>query len=346
VTAAELTLWLRTQETRSPALVWSTTALGVLAAALVAGVCLGPTVLSPGAALDALLDTAHPLHIALAEIRLPRVLAGFAVGAALATGGALLQAVVRNPLADPGILGVTAGAGLAALATIVLAPAATHWVPLFAFVGGLGELVLVLMLAWQRGSQASALRIVLTGVAMQALCVAGASILTFLFADRAPAFSAFLVGSLNGAGWSDVVTVWIPTALGIMLALASLRALNLLLLDEATAAGRGLDVRRTRFWLAGIGALLAAGAASVAGLVAFLVTAFLVDAEDFVALRLVTGPDHRLLIPLGAVAGGALVVVADAAARSAVAPLELPVGALLALVGGPYFLGLLWKKIP
>jgi iron complex transport system permease protein len=202
------------------------------------------------------------------------------------------------------------------------------------------ELLLVLGFAWKRGAESSALRIVLTGVALQALCVAGASILTFLFADRAPSFSAFLVGSLNGTGWRDVALVTTPAVVGLVAALASRRSLDLLLLDEATAAGRGLDIRRTRVWLACVGALLAAAAVSVAGLVGFV---GLVIPN---ALRLVTGPSHRLLIPVGAVAGGALVVLADAAARSSVPPLELPVGALLALVGGPYFLWLLWSRIP
>ncbi len=340
MTSASVTLWWRTEQARRPAIVWSSLAGVLLLAALVIGICVGPTLHSPATALRALLDHADPLHVVLGEIRLPRVLAGLAVGAALATSGALLQAVVRNPLADPGILGVTAGAGLAALATIVLWPHATLWLPLFAFAGGLVEVVFVLLLAWRRGAESSALRIVLTGVALQALCLAGASILTFLFADRAPAFSAFLVGSLNGTGWSDVAMVAIPTAIGLIAALASIGSLDLLLLDEATAAGRGLDIRRTRFWLASVGALLAAAAVSVAGLVGFV---GLVVPN---ALRLVTGPSHRLLIPIGAVAGGALVVFADATARASVPPLELPVGALLALVGGPYFLWLLWSRIP
>lgn len=340
MTTAHFALWWQTERARRPAALWSIVSIAVLLGALVVGICAGPTLHAPSTAFDALLDPIHPLHVVLGEIRLPRVLAGFAVGAALATAGAVLQAVVRNPLADPGILGVTAGAGLAALATIVLWPHATRWLPLFAFLGGMLELALVLVLAWRRGAESSALRIVLTGVALQALCIAGASILTFLFADRAPAFSAFLVGSLNGTGWRDVGLVAIPTTIGLIAALASIRALDLLLLDEATAAGRGLDIRRTRIWLASVAALLAAAAVSVAGLVGFV---GLVVPN---ALRLVTGPSHRLLLPVGAVAGGALVVFADAAARSGVPPLELPVGALLALVGGPYFLWLLWSRIP
>lgn len=340
MTSAGVVLRWRTEQVRRPAIVWSGLAIVILSTALAIGICAGPTLHSPATALRALLDDAHPLHGVLGGIRLPRVLAGLAVGAALATAGALLQAVVRNPLADPGILGVTAGAGFAALATIVLWPQATLWLPFFAFCGGLIEVVFVLLLAWRRGAGSSALRIVLTGVALQALCLAGASILTFLFADRAPAFSAFLVGSLNGTGWTDVAMVALPTLIGLIAALASIGALDLLQLDEATAEGRGLDIRRTRIWLAGVAALLAAAAVSVAGLVGFV---GLVVPN---ALRLVTGPSHRLLIPIGAIGGGALVVLADAAARSSVAPLELPVGALLALVGGPYFLWLLWSRIP
>ena len=184
------------------------------------------------------------------------------------------------------------------------------------------------------------LRLVLSGVAFQALAFATTSLLIFIFADRAPAFVAFVVGSLNGVGWRDVAIVVVPTAAGLTLAFAAVRHMNVLLLDDDTAGGLGMRVRRARLGLSCISALLAAGAVSVAGLVGFV---GLVVPNG---VRLLVGPDHRVLLPLCVLAGATLVILSDAVARTALAPLELPVGALLALIGGPYFLFLLWRKLP
>lgn len=318
--------------------------LAGFAAALVCGglvaASFGAVEVPPSQLAPAALDAAHPLHRVVWDVRLPRVAAGAAVGAALAVAGALLQTVVRNPLADPGILGVTGGAGLAAIGTLVLAPERADLVPAFAFGGGLATVAILLGLAWVRaGVAAGPLRIVLSGVALQAIFFAGIALLTFAYADRAPSFAAFLVGSLNGLGWRDAAVVALPTAVGVALSLGSVRGLDLLLLDDATAGGLGLAVRRARFAASGLAALLAAGAVSVAGLVGFV---GLVVPN---AVRVLVGPAHRLLLPLAALGGGTLVLLADTGARITLAPLELPVGALLALLGGPYFLYLLWRKL-
>lgn len=287
----------------------------------------------------ALADPTHPAHVVLWQIRLPRIVAGALVGAALATAGALLQAVVRNPLADPALMGITAGAGLGGLGGILLLPEHRHALPACAFLGGLGAAAVVLGVAWTGRGIMAPLRIMLSGVAVQALLFSAVALLTYAFADRAPAFVAFTIGSLAGVGWRDVSLALAPTLAGIALAFASTRALNLLLLDDASAAGIGLNVAGARLGAACVAALLAAGAVSVAGLVGFV---GLVVPN---AIRLVTGPDHRVLLPLTVLAGAGLVVLADAAARTVAAPLELPVGALLALVGGPYFLVELWRRV-
>lgn len=308
------------------------------AAALLAGT-LGALQLSPGAVVAALSDANDPMHAVLWQVRLPRVATGALVGAALAVAGALLQTVVRNPLADPGLLGVTAGAGLGALLLLIFAPELASWVPLVAFVGGAITIVVLLTLAWRPGRAIGPLRIVLSGVAVQAMLFALLALLTFAYADRAPAFASFLVGSLNGMGWADATTVAIPTAIGLALAALYIRPLDVMLLDDASAAGLGLGVRSARIGVSSIAALLAAGAVSVAGLVGFV---GLVVPN---AVRVWAGPGHALLLPLSAAGGAALVLVADGVARTALRPLELPVGALLALLGGPYFLSLLWRKV-
>jgi len=273
-------------------------------------------------------------------VRLPRIACAAVVGMNLALAGALLQTTVRNPLADPGILGVTAGAGVGALVTILLWPERSALVPWSAFLGGLGAIVALSGLAFSRAGTPGALRIVLSGVALQAILFAITGLLTFLYADRAPSFTAFVVGSLNGTGWNDVARMLPPTLLTLLGVGSCLRNLDLLLLDDAAASGVGLNVLRARFVAACLAALLTAAAVSAAGLVGFV---GLVVPN---AMRLLVGPGHAALLPLSALAGAALVVLADTIARAAFAPIELPVGALLALVGGPYFLFLLWRKLP
>src|SRR5690606_7968318 len=156
------------------------------------------------------------------------------------------QTAVRNPLADPGIVGVSAGAGLAALLAILFFPALPWLVPVLAFGGGLAAVAAVLALGFRGGRGGGPLRLVLSGVGVQAICFAGPALLSFLFADRAPASAAFLVGSLNGLGWRDAAIVAVPAALGLGLALVAARPLDLLLLDDATAGGLGVSVRRAR----------------------------------------------------------------------------------------------------
>jgi iron complex transport system permease protein len=287
----------------------------------------------------AIADANHPQHAVIAQIRLPRIAAAVAIGAALATAGTLLQAAVRNPLADPGLLGVTAAAGAAGLVAIVLFPGLPALVPVVAFAGGLVAVALVLAIAFSTTRPAGPLRLLLAGVALQSLFFAAIAMVTFLFADRAPAFAGFVVGSLAGTSWSDVWIATAAAATGLALALFSVRSLDLLLLDDASAAGVGLPVRRARIAAAAIAALLAAGAVSVAGLLGFV--GLIVPN----AVRIASGPTHRTLLPLAALAGATLLVLADALARVAAAPLELPVGALLAVLGAPYFLWMLWRKV-
>ena len=284
-------------------------------------------------------DEDAPFHRVLWDVRLPRVACGAVVGLDLAIAGALLQTTVRNPLADPGVLGVTAGAGVGALAVILLAPGHSELVPWAGFAGGLATIVVLLALAFSKGGQTGALRIVLSGVAVQSLLFAVISLMTFLFADRAPAFASYIVGSLNGLGWADLNRMLLPSALGLLGIGACFRTLDILLLDDSAAGGLGVHVVRARLVAAGIAALLTAAAVSAAGLIGFV---GLVVPN---AVRLLVGPGHGSLLPATALGGAALVVSADLVARTAFAPLELPVGALLSLIGGPYFLYLLWRKL-
>jgi iron complex transport system permease protein len=323
-----------------PALAWTLVfALGLVAAALLAA-SQGAAPLRIADLFGALQDAGHPLHRVLWDVRLPRAACAALVGMDLALAGALLQTSVRNPRADPGVLGVTAGAGVGALVVILFFPESGRWVPWAAFAGGLATIGTIVALVWAKSGQTGALRIVLTGVSLQAILFAVIALLTFAFADRAPAFTAFMVGSLNGAGWSDAGRTLGPSLIGLAGIAFSLRTLNVLLLDDGAAGGLGVNVLRARFLAACLAALLTAAAVSAAGLVGFV---GLVVPNG---LRLLVGPEHAALLPITALGGAALVLLADTAARTAIAPLELPVGALLALVGGPYFLFILWRKLP
>jgi iron complex transport system permease protein len=320
--------------------VWTLVCAATLVVVALASTTVGATHVALRELPDALLDATHPAHRAVWGIRVPRIAGGALVGGALGVAGALMQAVVRNPLADPGLLGVTAGAGLGGLIAIVGWPELPHLVPLLAFVGGLVAVGVVVVALWSGARGTGPLRILLTGVAAQAVLFALIALVSFFFADRAPAFVAFTIGSLNGTGWADARRVLPIVALGTVLAIAARRELNLLLLDDDSAAGVGLAVRRARLGASCVAALLAAAAVSVAGLVGFV--GLIVPN----GMRLLAGPDHGALLPLCLLGGATLLVAADTAARTIAAPLELPVGALLALVGGPYFLVVLWRKLP
>lgn len=286
-----------------------------------------------------LVDVDHPLHGLVTDVRLPRLLAAALVGAALATSGAMMQTAVRNSLADPALLGVSAGAGIGALVAILFAAGDPRMVPLFAFGGAVVGVGCVLGTSMLGGLLGSPLRIVLSGVALQSIFFSVISLLVFFFAERAPAFVAFTVGSLASAGWAEVRLAAGPTLIGLALALLMIRWLDVLLLDDDSARSVGLPVARIRVVACLIAALLAGAAVTVAGLVGFV---GLVVPNAF---RLMVGPHHARLLPLAALGGAVLMMLVDLLARTVVAPLELPVGSLLAFLGGPMLLHLLRKHL-
>jgi iron complex transport system permease protein len=319
---------------------WMTASAAALVLVALLAATQGAVDLSIPELVRSLVNEQDSFHSVLWNVRFPRLACAAIVGMNLAIAGTLLQTTVRNPLADPGILGVSAGAGVGALIVILFFPGHSTWVPWAAFVGGMLSILTLLGLAWSRALGASTLRIVLSGVALQAILFAAIALMSFAFADRAPSFTAFMVGSLNGLGWNETKLLILPTLIGVVASILTIRTLNLLLLDDGAASGLGVPVQAARFAAACIAALLTAAAVSVAGLVGFV---GLVVPNG---MRLLVGPDHRALLPVSALGGAALVILADTAARISLAPLELPVGALLSLIGGPYFLYLLWKKLP
>ena len=272
------------------------------------------------------------------NIRLPRVFVAVLVGANLAVSGAIFQAVTRNELASPFILGVSSGAGLTILLTLVVFSSLAPFLPLLAALGGAVAFVFVYAIAWKGGT--SPVRLVLAGVVVNMVFQSLQRAL-FFFADDlgiVQSALAWITGSLTGTGWEQFRLAAIPTAVAVLFAVASARQLNLLLLGETTAKSLGMRVERVRFLLSAVAILAASTAVAVAGIVAFfgLVVPHVV--------RLVVGNDYKRLVVGCVFAGPALMVAADVGARLALSPVQLPVGVVTGVIGGPYFLYLMRKQ--
>ena len=268
------------------------------------------------------------------QLRLPRALNAFAVGALLALAGAMMQVLLRNPLADPYVLGISGGAAVAALLSLMLGLAAS-WLPLAAFLGALSSIVLVFSLARGAGAWSST-RLLLTGVMLAAGWGAVIALLLALSPDAQLRGMLFwLMGDLGQAehyGWT-----WSILLFGLALSLPLARHLNVLAHGEHTASALGVPVMRLRWQLYGLASLMTAAAVASAGSIGFigLVAPHL--------LRLVVGNDQRILLPGAALLGGSLLLLADTIARSTFAPQQLPVGVVTALLGVPLFLYLLQR---
>ncbi|MFI9488508.1 FecCD family ABC transporter permease [Promicromonospora sp. NPDC052451] len=274
---------------------------------------------------------------ALWTIRFPRVAMAALVGAALATAGAVMQGVFGNPLAEPGVVGVSSGAAVAASVTIVLGLTALGpWTTaVAAFTGGLAATFLVYGLARSAG-RTEIVTLVLTGVAVNAVCGAGLALTTFLGDTQAREQIVFWqLGSFNGTRWAHVGVVAPLVLLGITGALALSRRLDLLALGERSARHLGVDVERLRVLSIVVVAVLTAAGVAFCGIIAFvgLVVPHLI--------RMAVGPGHRVLVPLSALGGAVLLLSADLVARTAVGYADLPIGMLTALVGGPFFFWLI-----
>ncbi|MFS0723823.1 FecCD family ABC transporter permease [Paenibacillus sp. 1P07SE] len=277
-----------------------------------------------------------PYTTILIDLRLPRIFVGLLTGAALAASGALLQGVMRNPLADPGIIGVSAGGGLAAVITMVVLPQFSYLLPAAAFIGAFATSLVIYLFAWDKGT--SPVKIVLAGVAVNAILGAVMNGMMVVYSDRVQAVLPWLSGGLNGRSWHHLSFMAPYAGIGLILALLAIKPANLLLLGDDSARLLGQKVETQRLLLILLASLLAGAAVSVAGLVGFV---GLVVPH---VIRLLIGDDYRYLMPLSMAGGAALVVFADTAARSWFDPVELPVGILLAVIGGPFFLYILRKR--
>ncbi|WP_455353506.1 FecCD family ABC transporter permease [Streptomyces sp. SYSU K217416] len=323
--------------------------VGGLALALVAaslgGLLLGSVRIPAGHLADILTGTAGPgpFRTIVLDVRLPRVLLGAVVGAGLAVIGTVLQALVRNPLADPFLLGVSSGASAGAVAVIVLGAGAgiatTVAIPAAAFAGALASLVLVYTLARGGGTLTTG-RLVLAGVAVSYILSALTSLLlvTSARADRLQEVLYWTLGGLGSARWDSLALPAAVLTAGTVLLLALARPLDLLLLGEEGATVLGLDTARFRAAVFVLATLLTGVLVAFSGAIGFV--GLMVPH----AARMAVGAGHRALLPVVALAGAAFLVLADLAARTVAAPQDIPVGVLTALTGGPFFLWMLRRR--
>lgn len=286
-------------------------------------------------------------RLVLIDLRLPRTLLAAFVGAALAVSGAMMQGMFRNPLADPGLIGVSSGAALAAVSTIALShgvaaeffrPFGIYALPLAAFFGGLVTTLTLVAISSRRGQLAIG-TLLLAGIALGALAGAVTGFIAYSSDDRELRdLTLWMMGSLSGASWPKVWAV-LPFAIGLALVVPRLmRELNGFLLGEVEAMHLGVDTEKTKR-LAVVATAAGVGAAvAVAGVIGFV---GLVVPH---VMRLIGGPDHRLALPGSAILGAVLVIVADLVARMVVRPAEMPVGIVLAAIGAPIFLHLVLRR--
>jgi ABC-type Fe3+-siderophore transport system permease subunit len=326
------------------------TLVALVLAAATAGVAIGSVAISP---LTSVRLIAWKLHLApwprgvpdstaliLFQLRLPRVVLAGLVGAGLAAAGTLFQALFRNPMADPAIIGVSSGAAMGAIA-VILAGAGTAigglGVPAAAFAGALITAFLVYRLA-RLGPTIQVATLLLAGIAVAGVISAAMSMVMTFSGQQIRTIYLWLLGGLTQAGWRPLLATFPFVLIGGVVALWTARDLNVAVLGEERAAQLGVEIERLKRLTLATGAMLTAAAVSVAGVIGFvgLMTPHI--------LRLLVGADHRRLLPASVVGGAAFMILADLAARSVVRPEEIPVGAVTALLGGPFFLYLLRKE--
>ncbi len=314
--------------------------IGILAALCVAGFLIsngtGTMKISPSRIFEVIFhNDGSPQWMVIWNIRLPRVILGALVGINLALSGAILQGVMGNPLADPGVIGISSGAGLFGIFILIVLPQYQSLVPIAAFLGAMLAATIIYSLAWKGGIQP--IRVILAGSAVSAMFGAGISATLVFYSDRVAGALDFMNGTLSARSWPDVKMILPYTVLGLVCVLFMSRKMNILILGDDVARGLGLNVELTRLAFTALAALLAASAVSAVGLLGFV--GLIVPHT----VRLLIGNDYKYMFPASALLGAALVMFSDTFARTVMSPIEIPVGIVMAILGAPFFLYLLRK---
>lgn len=276
-------------------------------------------------------------HQIMLNVRMPRAFTGVFVGMNLAVAGVLLQGILRNPMASPNIIGVNAGAGLAAIVIMTILPGKIGTIPYASFFGALLATLIIYLLSTNSGSSGT-VHIVLAGVAVASLLNAVTSALMSINSDVLEVTYSWLLGSLSGRSWIAVNTIWPFSVFALTIALFISPKVNLFGLGEEVASSVGLSIKTYRILIMLTSSVLAGSAVSVAGTIGFI---GLIAPHS---ARLLIGNDHRYLVPLSAIIGAILLVTSDTVARTVFQPVELSVGVITSILGAPFFLMLLYKK--
>ncbi len=300
-------------------------------------IAIGSSRLSLSTIWDALWhEDCGTAHVIVWTLRMPRALLCILVGACLSAAGALLQSVMRNPLADPGSIGVSAGAGAAAITIILLFPSMMFSVPLFAFLGAGLACVIIYVLAWKDG--VDPIRIILSGVAVNSVLGGYNAFLQLMNADNLSGVLAFMNGSIAGRSWMHVEVMAVYACIGLILAFMCIKSANALQLGDEMAKNLGVRVNASRICLSAVSAFLAAATVSEVGMISFVGLC-----APHIA-RMLVGSDYKALLPTSILTGSLIVLVADTVGRSIIPGTEIPVGVMMAVFGGPFFLYMLRKR--
>ncbi|HUB99708.1 MAG TPA: iron ABC transporter permease [Solirubrobacterales bacterium] len=313
-----------------------------LVLATLASLALGAVKVPVSEVIDILLGKGHggPNQQIIESLRLPRTVEALIVGAALGIAGAILQGALANPLASPDVIGVTAGSGFGAILIIILFPGSIALLPVGALSFGLLAATLVFVFAWSGRNKGSVGKVVLAGIGMLSLFTAATTGLLAAYPDRAPSAIFFIAGGLTSSGWEEMQTIWPYFAVGFIVALALIRPLDRLALGDDVAASLGSRPQLIRLGAGIAAALLAAASAAIAGLLGFL---GLVVPH---VVRMAGGSSsHTYVVPASAIGGAALLAAGDTLARTLRAPIEMPVGPFMVVLGVPLFLWLLRKAV-
>jgi iron complex transport system permease protein len=322
----------------------------ILGATVVLATAIGPVQISPSTTAGILAkklpligDLITPSwaaaeEVIIIQIRLPRILLGVLVGAALATAGCAMQGVFKNPMACPYVIGVSSGAALGAtFALATLAQISTYTLPLTAFIGAIAAVFLVYNIA-RVGGRLPTETLLLAGIAVAIFLSAITSFMLYMSGENLHGIMFWLMGGLAGKGWSHVMIALPWICIGTVVIYIFARGLNVMLLGEESAQHLGIDVEKLKKIMIVSAALITASAVAVSGIIGFvgLIIPHI--------MRILVGPDHRILIPSAVMAGGIFLVWSDTIARTIMAPTEIPVGIITALFGAPFFLYLLRRR--
>lgn len=272
------------------------------------------------------------------NIRLPRVLLALIIGANIAISGAILQAVMGNPLADPGLTGVTSGAAVCVLAIMLAMPEYTQFIPIAAFVGGVLAATVVYALAWRRNG-ISPITIILAGVAVNALCGGVVGYLSIMYSDRLPSAVQWMNGSLAAKGNQALFMVLPYSIVGWIVSIFAIRKTNVIRMGDQVAMNLGENVNRIRIVLSLIAVFLAAISVAAIGMIGFV--GLIVPHMA----RFLVGSNYKFLLPMSMALGALVLLVADTGGRTLFAPMDIPAGILMAVIGGPYFLYLMRRSV-